>query len=65
MRAFRPGPMGGSEFEDEFDQHREEKLVVYAERANAGLPLFDAAAASVELSASEFFMVSEGGAIAF
>ena len=65
MRAYRPGLMGGEEFEDEFDHNREEKLVVYAERANAGLPLFDVHVDRRNMPASELLSMPEGGAIAF
>lgn len=65
MRAYRPGLMGGEEFEDELDQHREEKLVVYTKRASAGLPLFDAAVDPLKVSASDLLSMPEGGAIAF
>jgi len=65
MRAYRPGLMGGEDFEDEFDQDREDKLVVYTERARAGLPLFDAIVGPLEASPSELMSLSEGGAAAF
>ena len=65
MRAYRPGLMGGEEFEDELDQNREEKLVVYTERANAGLPLFDVHVDQMKAPASQFLSMPEGGAIAF
>ena len=60
MRAYRPGLMGGEEFEDTFDQDREDKLVVYAERAQAGLPLFDAIVEPLKSSARNVLSLPEG-----
>ena len=41
MRAYRPGSRGGEVFDEEIQREKEEKMVVYAQRARVGLPLFD------------------------
>ena len=41
MRAYRPGLVGGEECDEEYAEDREEKVRIYAQRAEAGLPLFD------------------------
>lgn len=42
MRAYRPGRMGSDEFNEEFQGQRQEKIELYALRAENGLPLFAA-----------------------
>lgn len=41
MRAYRPSFVGGQGYSEEFEQVREEKLRIYSDRAQAGLPLFE------------------------
>ena len=56
MRAYRPGLMGGEYYDDEFRHDKEEKVHVYAERARAGLPLFDSAAERFGNTQAERFL---------
>ena len=41
VRGYRPSRMGGDEYDDESGRDRDEKVRLYALRAQAGLPLFD------------------------
>ena len=41
MRAYRPSNRSGEELDDQAQRERNHKLEVFAERARAGLPLFD------------------------
>jgi len=41
MRAHRPGRVGSDEFDEDFQRQRQEKIDIYARRAEQGLPLFD------------------------
>ena len=41
MRAYRPGLMGGAEWNEELEVEREAKLQMYTARAQAHQPLFD------------------------
>ena len=56
MRAYRPGRMGGEDEElvQEFRYNREEKLQVYAQRAQAGLPLFQSISEPMSASMQHF-----------
>ena len=53
MRAYRPGLVGGENYDEEHDQEREQKLLVYSQRAEVGLPLFDSPSNANRLSATE------------
>ncbi len=41
MRAYRPSRRGGENYDDDFREEKEQKMQVYARRAQAGLPLFE------------------------
>ena len=48
MRAYRPGRMGGDEYDEDAQRRRMENVKVYVERAQAGLPLFEPAVESAK-----------------
>lgn len=50
MRAYRPGRMGGEEYDEDTQRRRLENVKVYVERARAGLPLFESATESVKIA---------------
>ena len=41
MRAYRPGLVGDRQYDEEFQSTREDKVRLYTQRAQEGLPLFD------------------------
>ena len=58
MRAYRPSSMGGHGYDDEFERERLEKLETYADRARAGLPLFESVIQQVIIPARTFLDAS-------
>ena len=54
MRAYRPSSMGGHGFDEDFERERQDKLETYADRARAGLPLFESVIRQVIIPAGNF-----------
>ena len=59
FRAFRPSHFArGDELEEEVEHAKQAKIRLYAERARAGLPLFDSIDVLKRLTAGDHFTVS-------
>ena len=54
MRAYRPGRMGGEEYDEDAQRRRLENVKVYVKRAQAGLPLFEPVSESVKSAPVKF-----------